>query len=235
MPFFMPFFMLFIAVAFLYAGGSYGGNAWVLAWPAAAFVVVALAYARIDARMLGKRPDGTLRGVVIAPLLPYFLLAWGVWHLKRLFYPERVWDEVAPGLFLGRRAYLGELPEKIGLVVDLTAELTEPADVRALGQYRCVATLDHEALSEDPLIEIVREVAATTERTYVHCALGHGRSALVAAGVLIARGLAADVDSAEKALKARRPLVRLSGPQRRMLARVLDRIRPPSTSPKPEA
>ncbi|HVY61715.1 MAG TPA: hypothetical protein VHF22_08680 [Planctomycetota bacterium] len=223
------FAMLALGVGLLSAGAQLGGIWWLLAWPAAAFALVANAYFALGPRVLGKRADGTIPPWRVLPLFPYFALAWGVWHLKRVLELENPWDEVAPGLFLGRRVYGPELPTGTGLVVDLTAEFVEPAEVRAAGRYRCLATLDG-AAPPDPaaFVALVREVAAFEGKAYVHCALGHGRSAAVMAGAFIARGLAAGIDEAERALQAKRPTVRLSDAQRHLLGRVVAELRPPA-------
>lgn len=220
--------MLAVGLGFISSALQLGGPFAILHWPGATFCAIALLYVHGDGRLLGKRRDGRLRAVVVAALLPYFALAWIVWHVKRLVSSERAFDEVAPGLFLGRRVYAGELPEATALVVDLTAEFAEPAGVREGRRYLAVPTLDGAAPREAQLLEAVREVAGSNERAFIHCALGHGRSALVAAGVLVARGLAKDGAEAEAQLRAKRPLVRLSGPQRRLLARVLEQLREPA-------
>jgi hypothetical protein len=56
---------------------------------------------------------------------------------------------------------------------------------------------------------------------YIHCAQGRGRSAALAAALLIARGMAANVDEAEAALSRARPSVRLNSAQRAWVARVI--------------
>jgi len=55
---------------------------------------------------------------------------------------------------------------------------------------------------------------------YIHCAQGRGRSAAVAAALLIRKGLAADVDEAERMLRAARPSIRISPAQRRLVAKI---------------
>lgn len=58
-------------------------------------------------------------------LLPFFVVTWLLWHLQILFTREPRHVEVAPGIWLGRRCFAHELPEKIAVVVDLTSEFSE--------------------------------------------------------------------------------------------------------------
>ena len=70
--------------------------------------------------------------------------------------------------------------------------------------------------------EVLGKIEACGGPVYVHCALGHGRSALVTAAVLLRRGIVGDVRAAELHLRERRPGVRLKGVQRRLLERMFD-------------
>ena len=66
------------------------------------------------------------------------------------------------------------------------------------------------------------EVARFDGPIYVHCAAGHGRSATLAAAVLVERGSAPDMLAAERMMKGARPTVRLSSEQRRLARRLKD-------------
>ena len=65
----------------------------------------------------------------------------------------------------------------------------------------------------------IRTLAHSSGPVYVHCALGHGRSALVVAAVLIARGLASNADEAQARVKAARPGLGLNKAQRAFLSK----------------
>ena len=100
----------------------YPRAAWLLAWSGLGFCAVAAAYARQTPRVFGKRMDGTLAWGPCVLLLPYLLLTWLLWYCQTRFSREAVCNEVAPGLWLGRRASLKELPPDVTLIVDLTSE-----------------------------------------------------------------------------------------------------------------
>ncbi len=201
-------------------GLASGGWELLLLWPAVSLLAVAAAYGGLGPRVYGKRPDGRLAAGATVVLLPYLMLTRAVWHLARLFDRGACCHEVAPGLWLGRRAFAHELPPGVGLVVDLTAEFAAPRGTRDGRDYHCVQTLDAAPPDEAALRAALDKVADYPGVVYVHCAQGHGRSAVLAAAVLVRRGLAADGRRAEEMLRRVRPGVRLSARQRQSLDRL---------------
>lgn len=189
----------------------------VLLWPGFCFIGIGLAYLCFGPKTLGKRADGQFPIWSLLCFLPYLGLTRLVWYGYHSINREPIAHEVAPGLWLGRRPHGGELPPAVDLLVDLCAEFTEaPANVR-LGTYVSLPTLDATAPAEIPFREIVARIADWPGVVYVHCAMGHGRSATVAAAVLITRGLADSPQQAEKMLQQIRPGVSLKPPQRKLL------------------
>jgi protein-tyrosine phosphatase len=215
----MKYTVVFAAFsAYLIVLAAYlGGLAWLLLWPALSFLLIAAAYAGLGPGVCGKRPDGGLAWWAVLLLFHYLLLTWGVWHLQRLLSREPACNEVVPGLWVGRRPLARELPPGTDLVVDLTSEFPEPRGVVVGRSYVCLPTLDALAPPVAQMRELVKQVAAWPGTALVHCAAGHGRSALVAAAVLLARGLAADPKEAQQLVRKARPGVSLNRPQRRLL------------------
>lgn len=198
-----------------------GGAAWVALWPALSFLIVAAAYMTGNARLLGKRADGRIGLLPFVLLLPYLMLSWAIWWVMR-WLEGAASHEVAPGVWVGRRAGCHELPPGTALVVDMTAEFWEPRGVcTACATYLCVPTLDACVPTEPMFRELLDQVARTEGPVYLHCAQGFGRSATLAAAVLIARGHARDIADAERVLRTARPGVRLNALQRKMLAKVV--------------
>jgi hypothetical protein len=190
---------------------------WILLWPAAVLVAVAIVYLAGAPRALGKRADGTLAWwawLAWGPLLGYMRL---LHELARSVTGESVADEVAAGVWVGRRPRLHELPPGIAIVVDLCAELPEAPGVARGRGYLAIPTLD--AMSPEPadIARAVDAVLAAGGPAFIHCAFGHGRSATVAAAVLVRRG-DATLDDVERMLRARRPRIGLNAHQRRALA-----------------
>ena len=224
--------MKYAVTFFLLAAGwaalavTRGGWHWVLLWPALSFAVVGWAYATARPGLLGKRADGSIAPAAFVLLLPYFALTWVTWHAVRALSPGGAAHEVAPGVFVGRRPAPRDLPPGTRLVVDLTGEFAARRGVRAGDgrSYLCVPTLDGSVPPDRALSDLIERMSACGCEggggVYIHCAQGRGRSAAVAAALLIARGVAADVEDAERIMKAARPLVRLNGTQRAWVSRV---------------
>ena len=211
---------------FLILGGSIaglgalaGGAAWVLSWPALSFSWVGSAYLARRPAMLGKRPDGTIAALASLWLGPYFLLCWGVWHAERLLGREDAANEIAPGLWVGRRPLAHELPAGARRVVDLTAEFPAAVEVRGRAGYLCIPVLDGTAPDMSTLRALLDRLR-DDDGILLHCASGHGRSAMVAAALLIERGLADDVERAEAMLEQHRPGIRLHATQRALVRAV---------------
>jgi hypothetical protein len=136
-------------ILFLTLGGILGVEAvtlrgfyWILAWPGLSFALVGAAYLGLGPGVFGKQPDGTIAWYALAILLPYLLLAWLTWHIARLASREDCYNEVEPGLFIGRRPLADEVPKVVTLVVDLTSEFAEVRAVRAGRRYVAFPMLD---------------------------------------------------------------------------------------------
>ncbi len=188
-----------------------------LLWPAVASGLVGLAYALNRPSMVGKRPDGTVPAWRIALFLPVLLGLWGRWHTIRVLGSEPPWVPVAPGLWLGRRPLPSTLPTGVELVVDLTVEWHRVAGIRSF-PHDGLHCLDGMAFPQlEPLAALVDRLAGDPRAMYVHCAAGHGRSALVMAALMLRRGLADSPRDAEAKLKAVRPRVHITRGQFRQL------------------
>lgn len=218
-------FQVVLGGALLACAAWLGGAAWALAWPALAVTAVGFGYLGLGPGVFGKREDGTLRGPHFALLLPYHVVAWLRVRWDAWRHREDAWNEVAPGLFLGRIVGAEGLPPGTRVVVDLTSEFAISAATRSGRDYHCLPALDTSVPSYDAFARLARRIAAHPGPVYVHCAAGHGRSATFAAALLIARGRAGDVESAEAMLRAARPTVRLHGAQRAMVRRFADELR----------
>jgi protein-tyrosine phosphatase len=191
-----------------------GGAMAVVAWPGAALLLAGGAYVSGSPRPFGKRADGSLAPLSVLALLPYLAATWGLWRVQRRIWRRPPSHEVAPRLWIGQRPLPGELPPGTTLIVDLTCEFRAHPGVLVGAEYRCLPTLDGRAPDGAALARLVAAIAAHDGVMYVHCAAGHGRSAVVVACVLLARGLATDADDALRMLRAIRPTVSLTAEQR---------------------
>jgi protein-tyrosine phosphatase len=197
-------------------------GAWILLWPAAALLAVAILYLAQAPRALGKRADGTLAWwsyLAWWPLLGYMRL---MHELARSLTSEPVANEVAAGIWVGRRPRRHELPDGIAIVVDLCAELPEAPGVANGRGYLAIPTLDAMSPTPEQIARAVDAMLAAGGPAFIHCAFGHGRSATVAAALLVRRG-DATLDDVEGMLRARRPRIGLNAHQRRALAEAVAR------------
>jgi hypothetical protein len=229
-----------LGVALLGAGPFAGGAAWLLAWPGASTLLVGLGYLGLGPRVFGKRAaDGRLwpwptraAAALAAPpsvlglmAWPYSALAWGIWQLRSRLRTrlrgERPHDEVARGIHVGRRPLgAAEVPPGLRVVVDLTSEMPRAAALASVERYLCVPVLDTAAPDDASLRALVDALAEEEGPILLHCAMGHGRAATVAAALLVRRGLARDVDEAVALMRAARPAVHLHPGQRAAVERL---------------
>ncbi len=197
----------FIAIAFLFIGGLLGFMAlekcWLWAWPAANCVWVGLAYFGVGGRVFGKRNDGTLNWGAVILLLPFLIINWSTWYVQNFVSSENAVDEVAPGLWLGRRVFRDQLPEGVTLVVDMTSEFANPGYGVS---YLAVPTLDAFVPEKNAFLSAVVRAAEHSGGVLIYCANGHGRSAVMMGAVLLKKGLAKSVAHAEEMIIAARPL-----------------------------
>jgi protein-tyrosine phosphatase len=193
------------------------GSWLLLGWFAVGVIAVAIAYVRDDVRVFGKRSDGKRALGSMLLLWPYLCLSAAVWHAARLVVREPAVSHVAgTQLWLARRLLARELPQHVRVVVDLTCELIDPAQLRAVPTHVCFPILDARAPKLADLHEALERVA-DADAVLIHCAQGHGRTGLFAAALLLRRGLAQTPEQALARVIAARPRVRLSAVQTRAL------------------
>lgn len=198
---------------------------------AAAFAGVALGYLGAGPPVFMKRKSGAFSPLGYALYWPYLLLNGALLGLMRLS-QERVLDTIVPGLYLGRkptwmdRTLLRNRP--ISAVLDLTGEFPELGELRRPGHYRCIPLLDTGAPTGDQLSLGVAFIGEQMRNgtVLVHCALGHGRSALFVAAYLLAAGHAPAPEAALALIRARRPGIELHPNQQRALERFAASLAP---------
>lgn len=190
---------------------------WFFWWSGLSWIFAGTAYGFIGARIFGKRSDGSMAWWNVLLFFPYLAATWLLWHAQKTLTQEPLCNQISPGVWLGRRCSAGELPSGVEMVVDLTAEFPEMRQVRKGRAYLCLPILDASVPSLTSFQELVQTVASVDKPIYVHCALGHGRSATVVVALLVVRGDALSVDQAELMVKMARPGVAISTVQRHLL------------------
>ena len=204
------------AVLNLALAAALSGWAWLLLWPAAALLLVGLAYGRFGVAVFQKQA-GRLSWAAGLLLLPYRVGAW--WSSRWFTRYAAPTAEVVPGLWLGRAPGRADHRALPAAILDLTAEFSRPAASQHRS-YRSVPMLD---LAVPAPAELAQATAALDELwpvgpVLVHCALGYSRAAVVVAAWLLHRGLAATPEAAVARVRAARPQVVLSAGHRAALA-----------------
>lgn len=209
----MPVFLSVLAVVFV---GLALATSWLWLWPAAVLVATAIVYRLGAPAAFLKRSDGTLPWYAWLVWGPLFAYQWVVYEGGRRLTGEPVATEVAPGIYVARRPRVRDLPPDVAIVVDLCAEFPAARGVPVGRTYLAIPTLDASAPTAAQIAAAVDAVIAANGPAFIHCAHGHGRSATVAAAVLIRRGDATLAD-VEAKMQALRPRIRLNAIQRAAL------------------
>lgn len=181
------------------AGICLKGAAWWLLWPAAAAGVVAVGYAGMGVTVFQKRCDGRHSAAVRVLLAPYLLVAG--WAQAKLAQRHPVADVYIDTLCINPWPGTALLP-----TLDLCAELPRGAGDDM--PYAHVPMLDlvvPDASQLDAAMDALERLGAASSAVQVHCALGLGRSAVVAAAWLLHRGRAGSVEDALSMLKTAHP------------------------------
>jgi len=190
------------------------------------FVCLGLAYLFRAPRFWLKRIDGSMNPISYFVFAPLHCLNWVSFHLSRWFTREPPLSQIEPNLWLGRRIRSHEarlLPGRDQLaVLDLTSEFAETRAARTI-RYLNLPVLDRSAPSRAQLDRAIEFIGMhICERpVYVHCALGHGRSAMVIAAWLLRNDRTLSVESVFEHLKSTRRLVNFSPEQRSLLESAL--------------
>jgi protein-tyrosine phosphatase len=187
-------------------------------YAACSFLGCGLAYVLKAPLFWQKQKNGTISPINLLLFAPLHALNWLSLFLAIRLQKEPPFHEIATNLWLGRRLIWGEAshfsqtPE--AAVLDMTAEFAENKILRN-PNYLCIPTLDHTAPSKEQLDLAMAFIRShiLERRVFIHCALGHGRSAAVIAAWLLGQNKAQTVETAVKQIKMIRPGVGLNTDQ----------------------
>ncbi|MFC1597670.1 dual specificity protein phosphatase family protein [Planctomycetota bacterium] len=213
-------FYLLLALLLALASFRFPNAGPILLWVGADFILVGLAYFGLGPSLLGKRSDGSTALWSVLLFFPYLFGIDTIWRARRLLSPTPPFQELIPGIFIGRRLFPREYPASVDCVVDLTCELSEFREVRRSQRYLSLPILDGHAPKLADLLDLIGRIDDIRGTVYVHCAEGYGRTGMIAAAILLAKGLAHDPDEAIRAVQRKRPGVHLYRAQHRAVAQV---------------
>lgn len=212
-----------LGVVLVVLGIFKGGWFVIAAWLGCNFVVLGIAHGLRAHRVFGKRSDGTLPLWSRIVFLPFLLYTAAVWHIARLLSREPAQNVVADDIVIGRRLLPKEVAEDSANYIDLTAEFPEPSAIRRSAGYLCFPILDGSAPDPALLAKVVSRLSPG--RTFIHCAQGHGRTALFTLALMLKRGTVQNLAQGFKTLKRVRPGINLTSAQRRCIDEFAANIR----------
>jgi protein-tyrosine phosphatase/membrane-associated phospholipid phosphatase len=180
-----------------------------LFWPAIAFGLMGSAYWGVGPGIF-RKAEGRLPRSTRFALAPCLLGQ----YLSLLYYRRqcRLWDEVAPRIWiggkLGRRAANDALRAGVTAVLDLSSEFSEAQPFRAIN-YRNIPILDLTAPTQAQLSQMADYIDNQSRSgiVYVHCKIGYSRSAAAIAAYLLASGKANSAADAFAIIRAARPSI----------------------------
>lgn len=223
----MYFICFMILSGLCIAGGLGVESVWltVVMWYGAfSFAVVGVAYLASQPTWLMKRASGTISPLGWLLYGPFLAVNGMLFHIHRLASSESLANEVVPGLWLGRLLTDSEanhLDQQPVAVLDLVCEFMEPKAFRNGSGYLLMPVLDGTAPTQDQLRQGIKHIADHIARgpVYVHCALGHGRSATFVAAYLLASRGAGSMEEAVELIRSRRKGIGLKPDQMNALRR----------------
>ncbi len=174
-----------------------------------------------ETRLRDHRASCALINLISAP---FSLFAWLVLVLRRVITREAIFDEVAPGIYLGAlplpwdRGRYREV--SVASVVNLCFEFPAPMGYPAGVAVHYLPTLDStppEAVAFAQAVDWAEAQVRDGQGLLVHCAAGHGRSTTLVAALLIRLGQFETLETCRDHLRSVRPGIYLTRAQWRLL------------------
>jgi protein-tyrosine phosphatase len=206
-----------------------------LLWPTLSLVIVAAAYFGLGPAIF-RKTNGILPSstwFVLGPCLAGQYLS--LLHYRRQC---RLWDEISPNVWIGRklnnREAVAAVHSGVAAVVDLSAEFSEAKAFRAI-IYKDVPVLDLTAPTPEQLREMGSFIRQQSKHgiVYVHCKIGYSRSAAAVAAYLIMSGEVRDVAEATSIIRRARPSVIIRPEVMTALSQFENHFRDQNSGPEP--
>jgi hypothetical protein len=181
----------------------------ILVWPITAVAIVTLGYFHVGPdvfrKTYGRLPFSAK--LILAPVLAGQYVSW-------LYYKRqcRAWDEIVPGVWIGRWLSDAEAREAVAAgvtaVLDLSDAFSEARPFTELN-YLHLPVLDLTAPTPVQLAEGAAFIDAHANHgiVYVHCKIGYSRSAAAVAAWLLATRKSPTVNDAIALLRTQRPTI----------------------------
>lgn len=155
--------------------------------------------------VFGKGDVGAPRWFLVLLMSPALLFTQVAWQLQNIISRTPIFNEVAPGLYVGRRCAQSSLPSGVIVVVDLTAEFLVPLSLAPGIRNILLPTLDGCPPSQRICLKVLEEISTNYPQVYVCCANGHGRSVTFMAALLGQIGKCHTSSEALRMIQSARP------------------------------
>lgn len=180
---------------------------YVLLWPILSLAIISLGYFKLGPMVYSKQNG---QHPIWVKALHYFSFLGH--ELSRRAYAKQCapWNRLLPNLLIGRQLKGREVEllrtEGVSAVLDLTAEFSEPPEIREMN-YLNLPLLDLTAPTDKQLERALAFIQTHIKegKVYVHCKIGYSRTAAISGSYLIQAGYAQSTEAAISKLKNARP------------------------------
>jgi hypothetical protein len=171
-------------------------------------------------RLFGKTSDGSMRAFQLVVMAPYLALLWTIWGIQERLSGGPAWNQIVPGIFVGRRCPFEQLPPGTSHVLDFTAEFPGDKKSRNTLKWLSIPVLDGCAPKPADYQKGFTFLDGSPESiVYVCCAKGRGRSATFASALLLKKGIAHTPEVAIATVETQRYRASLNNGQIKSLER----------------
>ena len=198
----------------------------VTGYVALTYIFMSLVYVSDKTNAFSKNIQGQIPLKNKLILWPIHIINSVVFKLWESLTRESPYSEISKDVFLGKKLsnqeavkFLSEIGDRKLFVLDLTSELSENMILYKSSFYKNIPVLDASIPTMKALEEgsnFIKE-ASGNGVVYVHCAQGHGRSALFIAAYLLLAKQALNPKDAENLIVLLRSGVKLNWLQRKLL------------------
>ncbi|MDX1959640.1 MAG: dual specificity protein phosphatase family protein [Leptospiraceae bacterium] len=195
----------------------------ILYWFSCSFFYLGGIYFLNKPNLLAKNQYlGRISGFIILFNLPYFLLINSIWFLKDTFSKENRTDYFFENYYIGKKVSFKNLPKNIETVVDLTAELNEDYDIVRNKNYILFPILDGSIPDINDFYLLIKKITNLQNNIYIHCAEGHGRTAIVAIVLYLLKNKELSINDGISFVKSKREKISLNETQKEFLNSFID-------------
>ena len=214
------FFLILLAYLLFLLATESNPYVYILIWPAINMCVMAIAYIfNKPSLILGKKEDGSINIFLLALNLPWLIFTWLIFKLQIWLSKERFSDNISgTKIWLSRRPTDKDDLTSFDTIIDLTCEFVKDKTDK---NYQCYPNLDGNILKNLPNLRKIN----LEHNILIHCANGHGRSALFASILLKQIGIEESTQSALKKIIQSRALAKPNKSQKKWLLTTGDGVK----------